>query len=42
MIPGPKRVMKSNLHWLADKRIERLRPFFPKAHRKPRIDDRRV
>jgi len=31
-----------NLFWLTDARVERLRPFFPKSHGKPRIDKRRV
>ena len=32
----------SNLFWLSDARMERLKPFFPKSHGKPRVDDRRV
>ena len=32
----------SNLYWLSDAQRERLRPFFPKSHGKPRVDDRRV
>jgi len=28
--------------WLKDEQVERLRPFFPKSHGKPRVDDRRV
>ena len=32
----------SNLFWLTEEQIERLRPFFPKSHGKPRVDDRRV
>jgi len=32
----------SNLFWLTDEQIDRLRPFFPKSHGKPRVDDRRV
>ena len=32
----------SDLFWLADEQMERLRPFFPKCHGKPRVDDRRV
>jgi len=32
----------SDLFWLTDEQIERLRPFFPKSHGKPREDDRRV
>jgi len=32
----------SNLFWLTDEQVVRLRPFFPKSHGKPRVDDRRV
>ena len=32
----------SDLFWLTDDQMERLRPFFPKIHGKPRVDDRRV
>ena len=32
----------SNLYWLTDEQMDRLRPFFPKSHGKPRVDDRRV
>ncbi len=32
----------SDLYWLTDEQMERLRPFFPKSHGKPRVDDRRV
>lgn len=31
-----------DLFWLTNEQIERLRPFFPKSHDKPRVDDRRV
>jgi len=34
--------MMSNLFWLAEDQMERLKPFFPKSRCKPRIDDRRV
>ena len=30
----------SNLFWLTDEQMERLTPFFPKSHGKPRVDDR--
>jgi hypothetical protein len=30
----------SNLFWLSDAQMERLKPFFPKIHGKPHIDDR--
>ncbi len=32
----------SVLSWLTHKQMERLRPFFPKSHGHPRVDDRRV
>ncbi len=32
----------SDLFWLADEQIERLRPVFSKSHGRPRVDDRRV
>jgi transposase len=34
--------MMSNLFWLTDEQMERLKPFFPKSHGKLRVDDRRV
>jgi transposase len=44
MIQAPEMtgVMMSNLFWLTEEQMERLRPFFPKSHGKPRVDDRRV
>ncbi len=32
----------SDLFWLTDEQMERLRPFFPKSHGRSRVDDRRV
>lgn len=32
----------SNLYWLSEDQMERLRPYFPKSHGIPRVDDRRV
>ena len=32
----------SDLFWLTEAQMERLRPFFPLSHGKPRVDDRRV
>ena len=32
----------SDLFWLSDAQMARLRPFFPKSHGKPRVDHRRV
>ena len=35
-------VRMSNHFRLTEERMERSTPFFPKSHRKPRVDDRRV
>jgi len=32
----------SDLYRLTDEQMVRLRPFFPKSHGRPRVDDRRV
>ncbi|MFV0409804.1 MAG: IS5/IS1182 family transposase, partial [Paracoccus sp. (in: a-proteobacteria)] len=32
----------SNLFWLSETQVERLKPFFPQSHGQPRVDDRRV
>lgn len=32
----------SDLYWLTDEQMARLRPYFPKSHGKSRVDDRRV
>lgn len=32
----------SDLYLLTDEQMDRLRPFFPESHGKPRVDDRRV
>ena len=32
----------SNLFWLIEAQMNRLRPFFPRSHGRPRVDDRRV
>ncbi len=32
----------SDLFWLTDEQVERLRPFFPKSHGRPWVDYRRV
>ena len=32
----------SELFWLSDAQVARLKPFFPKSHGKPRVDDRGV
>jgi len=40
--PQTKGGMVSNLYWLSEAQMERLRPYFPKSHGVPRVDDRRV
>ncbi len=32
----------SDFFWLTDAQKARLKPYFPKSHSKPRIDERRV
>lgn len=32
----------SNLFWLTEAQMQRLRPFFPKSDGRPCVDDRRV
>ncbi len=32
----------SDLFWLSDHQLARMRPYFPLAHGAPRVDDRRV
>ena len=32
----------SNLLWLTEAQMSRLRPYFPKSHSRPRMDDLRV
>jgi hypothetical protein len=32
----------SNLYWLSEAQMDRLRPYFPKSRGRARVDDRRV
>ena len=32
----------SELYWLTEAQVDRLKPYFPKSRGKPRVDDRRV
>lgn len=34
--------MISDLLWRCDEKLARLKPFFPKSHGKPRVEDGRV
>lgn len=29
-------------YWLSETQIERIKPYFPRSHGVPRVDDRRV
>ena len=40
--PHTKGGLMNNLFWLSNAQMERLRPYFPKSHGMPRVDDRRV
>ena len=35
-------VRMSNLYWLSEAQMDRLRPYFPKSRGRARVDDRRV
>ncbi len=32
----------SNLYWLTETQMERIRPYFPKSRGRARVDDKRV
>ena len=32
----------SDHYWLTNTQLERIRPYFPRSHGRPRVDDRRV
>ena len=32
----------TDLFWLTDEQVKPLRPFFPRSHGRPRVDNRRV
>ena len=32
----------SDHYWLSETQLDRLKPFFPRSHGVPRVDDRRV
>jgi hypothetical protein len=32
----------SDLYWLTNEQMSRVRPYFPNSHGNPRVDDRRV
>src|SRR3546814_8703339 len=34
--------MMSDLYWLTNEQMARLKPYFPKSHGRKRVDDRRV
>lgn len=32
----------SDHYWLSEAQLERIKPYFPRSHGRPRVDDRRV
>lgn len=32
----------SDCYWLTEPQLERIKPYFPRAHGRPRVDDRRL
>jgi transposase len=32
----------SDHYWLSEAEIERMKPYFPRSHGRPRVDDRRI
>lgn len=32
----------SDHYWLTEDQLERIKPYFPQSHGRPRVDDRRV
>jgi putative transposase len=32
----------SDQYWLSEAQLERIKPYFPLSHGRPRVDDRRV
>jgi transposase len=32
----------SDHYWLSEAQLERIKPYFPQSHGRPRVDDRRV
>jgi transposase len=41
-VPQREGETRSNLYWLSEEQLRRFRPYFPKSHGVPRVDDRRV
>jgi len=39
---GQEKLPMSDHYWLTETQFERIRPYFPRSHGKPRVDDRRV
>jgi len=42
LIRAPQGAWDERPCWLTDEQMARLRPYFPKSHGRPRLDDRRV
>jgi putative transposase len=39
---GKEELPMSDHYWLTETQFERIRPYFPRSHGRPRVDDRRV
>jgi putative transposase len=39
---GQEDLPMSDNYWLSEIQIERIKPYFPRSHGRPRVDDRRV
>lgn len=39
---GQEELPMSDHYWLTEAQLERIRPYFPRSHGRPRVDDRRV
>ena len=39
---GQEESPMSNHYWLTETQLEHIRPYFPRSHGRPRVDDRRV
>jgi putative transposase len=39
---GQEDLRMADHYWLTENQLERIKPYFPRSHGKPRVDDRRV
>jgi hypothetical protein len=40
--PLQEALQMSDHYWLSEAQLERIKPYFPQSHGKPRVDDRRA